>query len=367
MAECVALIYGGRGFEREVSRRGASFILPLISECGYECIPIFIAPDGRWLVFRRGDEFLRPDVEDDGELGKEKDRHLGACAEDYINPESELCGLISFGDGGGICLGGEIVPIRCAFPLLHGDFGEDGSVQGALKTFDIPFIGEDTFVSTLCLDKAALRAMADGVSVFGAEWFAPGEGMTPHDIKRVAEGAFGYPMFIKPRSLGSSVGAMRIGCEEEFLSALEYASAGGTRPVIIEECVDIASELEVGVIRQKGKHIFTKVGKITNDGGFYSFDEKYAADSSAKVESKPKIEKNIENSVLSIAKKLVEALNIRSLCRVDFFLDTRGRILFNEINTMPGFTESSLFAALFSEAGISPRQLVSCLIREVLL
>lgn len=344
MRGSLAFIYGGRGLEREVSVLGADFLLPILQKSEYGCIPVYIAEDGRWFVCRRGDEFLRPDI-----YGLE-----------------ECAGLINLGGRGGLCLGGEVVMLDCAFPLLHGDFGEDGSVQGALETCAVPFVGEDVFVSALCLDKAACRAFASGLSVNGAKWIAPPSGTDIHKIVSDAEKDIGYPMFVKPRSLGSSIGAGVANNREELISAYMIASQSLTRHAIIEEMVDIDCELEIGVLQRKGKYIFTKIGKIKNNSGFYSYDEKYSEVSDAEVDSTYAADPLIEKDIIQKASKLASALELRSLARMDFFLNKKGEIYFNEINTMPGFTAGSLFWKLFSEMGISPSELVEILIAEAM-
>ena len=344
MKGSLAFIYGGRGLEREVSLLGADFLLPIIEKSGYGCIPIYVTSDGRWLVSRHGNDFVRPDIYGSGE-----------CA-----------GLINLGGRGGICLGGEIVMIDVAFPLLHGDFGEDGSIQGALETAAIPFIGEGVYTSAFCLDKAACRTLADGLSIEGARWISPPLGMDACQTADMAEMRLEYPMFIKPTSLGSSIGASRIDDRDAFIKAYIDASDNLRRRVMIEELVDIDCELEIGVIRRKGKYIFTKIGKIKNETGFYSYVEKYSGDSITEVDPDYAATQEIEKTILDKAEALASSIGLRSLARMDFFLDKKGRIYFNEINTMPGFTRSSLFWRMFSKIGISPLELVEILISEAL-
>ena len=344
MKGSLAFIYGGRGLEREVSILGADLLLPLVEKCGYGCIPVYIDSDGRWTVCRRGDEFLRPDKYD----------------------STEYAGLINLGGRGGLSLGGESVVIDCAFPLLHGDFGEDGSVQGALENASIPYVGEGIFNSVVCLDKAACRALADRLSLPGAKWISLPFGIGADEAADIAESGLSYPMFLKPRYLGSSIGAGLANSREDFVSAYGEASANSSRCVIVEERVDINSELEIGVIRAKGKYIFTKIGQIQNENGFYSYREKYSADSSTEVKATCEIDEKITSRILEYGKRLANALCVRSLARMDFFLDKEGEIYFNEINTMPGFTASSLFPNLFSEIGIDARELLDILISEAM-
>ena len=262
---------------------------------------------------------------------------------------------------------GEPVHIDCAFPLLHGDFGEDGSVQGALDVAAIPYVGENVFASAFCLDKVACRTLADLLGIRGAKYVSVTKGMSAAAAQTLAEEKLGYPMFIKPRALGSSVGAGKIKDENDFFKAYEMASADSTRAVIIEECLDISCELEIGVLQQKGKHVFTKIGKIESKSGFYDYDEKYSSGSTVKIDSSPEIREDIEKELRHSAEKLANALEIRSLSRIDFFLDKSGELYFNEINTMPGFTGGSLYPALCAEIGISPRELIKSLICEALL
>ena len=344
MKGSLAFIYGGRGLEREVSILGADLLLPMVEKCGYGCIPVCIDEDGRWTVCRRGDEFLRPDKYDDVE-----------CA-----------GLINLGGRGGLSLGGECVVVDCAFPMLHGDFGEDGSVQGALENASIPYVGEGVFNSAFCLDKAACRVLGDRLSLPGAKWMALPLDALAEEAADIAEANLDYPMFLKPRCLGSSIGAGVANNREDFISAYEEASLGSSRCVIVEERVDIDCELEIGVIRAKGKYIFTKPGKIQNKNGFYSYREKYSADSLAEVKATSDIDEETSRRLLEYARELADALNIRSLARMDFFLDKRGKLYFNEINTMPGFTASSLFPRLFSKIGIDTKELLEILISEAM-
>ena len=344
----VALIYGGRGYESAVSLCGADFVLPLILDCGFDCIPLYIAKDGRWLTSFDGENFTR--------------------AEREKNPKNiKLCAPINLGGRGAILVGGEPIYVDCAFPLLHGDFGEDGSVQGALEVAAIPYVGENNFVSAFCLDKVATRALADMLGIRGARYVSVPKGTSPNEARALAEAKIAYPMFIKPRALGSSVGAGKIKDKNAFFEAFRIASGGCSRGVIIEECLDIACELEIGVLRQKGKLIFTKIGKIESKSGFYDYEEKYSGGSDAKISSAPKIPEKIEKELRHSAERLANALEIRSLSRIDFFLDKSGELYFNEVNTMPGFTGGSLYPALCREVGILPRELVESLICEALL
>lgn len=340
MRKNVALIYGGRGFEHEVSLSGADFVLPLINQEKYNIIPVFIAKDGRWLVSKNGDKFARPEGAD-------------FC---------ECVALINNGDRGGIITSTGFVIIDVAFPLLHGDYGEDGVVQGALANANIPYVGERLFVGALCLDKVATRTVAEGLSIPGAKWCSFSAGDCSDEARLISEKKIGYPLFIKPRALGSSVGAGRADNEAEFVRLFDGASRLGDGRVLVESCVDIDCELEIGVLYNRGEYVFTSIGRVCGVGVFYDYKEKYSTGSCAIVDPSPVIDGVVKEKIICYTRALVNALEIRSLCRVDFFLGKDGEIYFNEINTMPGFTEKSLYPALVTGCGISPEELVDILI-----
>ena len=341
MKQSVALIYGGKGFEREVSLSGSEFVLPLINKEKYIPIPIFISEDGRWLICRKHGNFYRPEKEIDS-----------VCA-----------AIINCGDYGGIVAYGEVIRIDIAFPLLHGDFGEDGVVQGALANANIPYVGENLFVSALCLDKVFTRKIAEELLIPGADWCSFARDACIEDAEIISKEKIGYPMFLKPRAMGSSAGIGRANNHDEFIEAFLNASDFADGRVLIESCIDIDSELEMGVLRKDGDYIFTGIGKISNDSGFYDYNEKYAHNSVASVDPTPIIDKKTEEKIKYFSGLLVNALEIRSLARIDFFLDKSGEIYFNEINTMPGFTAKSLYPSLVSGVGIPPEELIDILIK----
>lgn len=344
MRKNVALIYGGRGLEHEVSVLGANFVLPNIDNEKYNTIPIFIAKDGRWLVSRKDGEPARPDRAE----------------------SREAVALINQGTVGGILAYGEFIPIDVAFPLLHGDFGEDGVVQGALDNAGITYVGENVSVSSLCLDKALTHSVAKELGIRGTDWLAFSSGADPSLVELLINREVGYPCFIKPVALGSSVGIGKATDKIDFIKKFKYASSFGDGRVIVEKCIDLDSELEIGVLRQGGKYLFTRVGKIYASSGFYDYDEKYSDVSRAIVDPDAVVEEKTEKTILDFARRLADKLEIRSLCRIDFFLGKDGLVYFNEINTMPGFTSKSLYPALMERSGIPIRRLIEILIEGAL-
>jgi D-alanine--D-alanine ligase len=355
----VALIFGGRGLERDVSIAGARFVYPLIPREKYRVIPILITADGQWLI-----------REDDGcpcgGIGlfeaEDRDRAI-PTDEDFTLP----CTPMNFGDRQGLIFYGGFIPIDCAFPLLHGDFGEDGVVQGALENAMIKYVGEDTVTSATCLDKRLTHLIAArlGIPVARSIFADPNESCdTARDR---AERLLGYPLFLKPSDLGSSVGASPVRCAPHFERAYREATRLSSRGLIIEELVDIDCELEIGVLVDKSKLIFTNIGEIRADSGFYDYKEKYGEGSPAVVSAEAHIEESVAAELKRYAKKLCQFMGIRSLCRIDFFRTKKGEILFNEINTMPGFTGASLYPRMMAGVGYPPEKLLDALISEALL
>lgn len=340
----VALLFGGRGCEHDVSVSGAKFFFPLIDEKNYTKIPVFISRLGEWLI--------------------PADRKDGDSIEAIASGELPLipvtpayrCGV------GGLFAWGEFIPLCAAVPLLHGNFGEDGIVQGALENAKIPYVGCDVSSGALISDKAYTKILAEKLGIPTVPWVL-GIGEGELDIAReAAERAFGYPMFIKPARLGSSVGAARIGTKEKFATAYRKAAELGGGRVLIEKHVKVSRELECAYFKDKSKELFTGIGEIAYNGGFYDYKSKYGRDSCADVSDTSDLPLPITEKILAYARALIRYLGIRDLSRIDFFLTEDGELLFNEINSFPGFTGASLYPRLLEGCGIPPRELVCRLI-----
>ena len=375
----VALIFGGRGFERDVSIAGARFVYPLIPREKYRVVPILITADGRWLMRasdcdRRDGVGLFSAEKFDAEISKGDDCGTELPKGDDCGTELPReedfdlpCAPMNFGDRAGLVYRGGELAVDCAFPLLHGDFGEDGVVQGALENAKIKYVGEDALTSATCLDKRLTHLIAArlGIPVARAIFSHPKESCD--SARDRAERLLGYPLFLKPSCLGSSVGASPVRCAPHFERAFVEATRLSSRGLIIEELVDIDCELEIGVLADKSKLIFTNIGKIRADSGFYDYKEKYGEGSPAAVSAEAHIEEMVAAELKGYSKKLCQFLGIRSLCRIDFFRTKKGEILFNEINTMPGFTGASLYPRLMAGVGYPPEMLLDALISEALL
>ncbi len=349
----VLLLYGGRGCERAVSVEGSKYAFPLIDREKYTVIPTYIRADGQWLI---------PD-DTEPSRGCADMGIIEALAQGIADSISVAPAYI---DGrGGLISTEKFIAADCALPLLHGDFGEDGIVQGALENARLPYVGCGVRTGALLCDKGYTKLIAEYLRIPVADWIYSKSAEGEMSAKRRAEARLSYPMFIKPACLGSSVGAARVCGEQEFCEAYRRAAALG-ESVLIEECVDVEKELECAYFSAKGKEIFTELGEIRYDGGFYDYDSKYGSDSCATVSSASCVTEEMRKKVREIAGILCRFFGVRHLCRIDFFLSRDGRLLFNEINTFPGFTEGSLYPRLLQRSGVCPEELLNLLIEAAL-
>ena len=329
----VALIFGGRGYEHDVSVMGARFLYPKINGARYNKIPVYITKDGEWITPTDTRESI------DGLV--ERTCKYTEVAPAYLTGEGGLLGRLGF------------TPIRAAIPLLHGDFGEDGIVQGALENAKIHYVGCDTSCGAITADKAYTKLIAEHLGIKTVPFIlSVDEELT--SAQHRAEAKLSYPMFIKPARQGSSFGAGVAKTREDFGRTLRAAIKAGDGRVLIEKYIDNRAELECAYLGACGKQLFTPSGEITCQG-FYDYDTKYKEDSEAKVTPDSSYDARFGDTLREWSRLLVEHLGIRHLARLDFFLSGE-RLYFNEINTFPGFTESSLYPRLVAKLGISPSE-----------
>ena len=320
------ILFGGEGCEHDVSVKSAEFIISSVDRTRYEPVPVLIERSGLFIECESG----------------------------------EVCYPMRSLSGGGIMTRAGFVPIDAAFPILHGTLGEDGVIQGALRAAGIPFVGCATAACAISADKAYTKIVAEHLGLKTAPWvLGDGEPSAEYieSVMRRAEISFGYPMFIKPCSGGSSIGISRVADSSEFQRAY-LAASGIDRRVIVEAAVDIALELECACLETKDKQLFTKIGSISLDGGFYDYESKYRGGAQSPFAP---ITPALSEAVCRMSEALFSAISARGIARVDFFL-TKGReLVFNEINAMPGFTATSLYPCLMERCGFSPSELITAL------
>ena len=319
----VALISGGEGHEHDISILSAKNLYALIDRSRYDVLDVFIDKDGAW------------SIREDGRLTPTFPTRLGEAR--------------------GFIYGSRIMGVAAAIPCLHGDFGEDGYVQGALRLAGIPFVGQDVYASALTQDKIYTKFVARSLGIPTADFiFLDGETTSE---ARLATRALGFPVIIKPARLGSSHGISIAKSEDEFASAYEYAVSVSKR-LLIERLISFDYELECAYLLKK----FAPWGRILKDGSFYDFESKYNGQTRTEIQKGANPE--IENKVVKYSEMLVRAIGIHALSRLDFFVTREGEIYFNEINAFPGMTKTSLYPMLTEKLGLSCGEFINLLIGD---
>ncbi len=326
----VAVIFGGEGFEHDISVLGAKFVLKNIDRRKFKPLSVFIDKNGEWFL-------------------KKKNSSLSVS-------------LTKKRGVSGILLKRKFIRLDAAFPLLHGDFGEDGKIQGLLETLKIPFVGCDTYSSAVCSDKGYTKHVAEGLGIPTVPWLYYDGGDT-QELVSLAEAVLGYPIFIKPARLGSSIGSGIARSREELYDLLHLACEVGKERVLAERCLNSPRELECAFLEFQGKVYFTPPGEVRCDGGFYDYSEKYGENSRATVLSKADLDPQISEEIIAHSAMLAKRLGLRGISRIDFFL-SEGKLYFNEINTVPGMTEASLYPTLIGGLGIGAFELINGLIDD---
>ncbi|AEF81927.1 D-alanine--D-alanine ligase [Leadbettera azotonutricia] len=344
----VGILFGGKSAEHEVSLQSAKNVFDALDREKYNPVLIGIAKDGRWL---KGDAsgFL---------LHAENPRLIA------LNHSSDWVALVPESGGKISNLSiGEPQPtaqtIDVVFPILHGPFGEDGTVQGLLKLANIPFVGTGVLASAVGMDKDVMkRLFRDAGLPIGKFKSLKSHEKTP-PFKEITE-ALGLPIFIKPANMGSSVGVSKIHNEEEYHAALAEAFKFDTK-AILEEFIP-GRELECSVLGNEEPEA-SLPGEVISTHEFYSYDAKYIDEKGATLEIPARLPPETIRQIQELAIKAFKALECEGLSRVDFFLKPNGEAIINEINTMPGFTKISMYPKLWEAGGISYSKLIDTLIQ----
>lgn len=336
MKRRIALFFGGQGVEHKISESSAYTLYTFIDKAIYEVLPIGIKRDGSMHAY----------------LGNPEKIKSGEWATDEsLYPVKLVRGGIDF------CT--ETKKTDLAIIALHGDFGEDGILQGALSAHQIDYIGEDTSACAASHDKAYTKAIARLLSIPTAEWVISYT-TDAAEARRIAEAALSYPMFIKPARLGSSFGAHPVLTASDFESAYLDARSMSKR-VLVEEKIDVAYELECAYLGLKpGTYA---VGRVNSGGKFYDYDKKYQKGSDIATEI---TDGNDEISRLATeyAEDLRRYIGIEDLSRFDFLVSKGGTLYFNEINSIPGMTETSLYPLLTEKMGYRRCEFINLLIKK---
>jgi len=322
----VAVIAGGRSSEHEISVASARSVVAALDPERYETTVIEIERDGRW------------------QLGAAASRELPRSGTETLPVIADSAPARALGE------------VDVALPILHGPFGEDGTVQGLLELAGIPYVGAGVAASALCMDKDLFKAVLRDREIPVAR------SVTLRDGDPV-EHPFAYPVFVKPARLGSSVGISKAHDEEELVAAVELARRHDDK-VLIEELLD-GVEVECGVLGSNREPIASEVGEIVTDAEWYDYSAKYD-EGGMELIVPARIPPETRKRVRTLALGSFVATECEGMARVDLFALKTGEVVVNEINTIPGFTATSVYAKLFEASGVSYTELLDRLVELAL-
>jgi D-alanine-D-alanine ligase len=376
----VGILFGGRSGEHEVSLLSAASVLKAIDKTKYEVVPIGITKDGRWLTAEHAERLLQ------GESGSEKNPQTFRAGDPGATPGAALLaqgeavivppepvhrdeGMAPFRIEASALrrASDRAINVDVIFPVLHGTFGEDGTIQGLLELADLAYVGAGVLGSSAGMDKDVMKSLfrAAGlpivkhVTVLRSQW----EGQSKK-VQKLVESKLKYPVFVKPANLGSSVGISKAHDRKELGPAIEEA-ARFDRKIVIEEGVGgknrKAREIECSVLGNDDPKA-SVAGEIVPCKEFYDYDAKYL-DEGSELVIPAKLTKTEMKEVQTLAIAAFQAVDCSGLARVDFLMDPKTRKIFlNEINTMPGFTSISMYPKLWAASGVTYPELISRLI-----
>ena len=347
----VCVLFGGMSPEHEVSLRSAESVLNNLDPEKYNIFPVGITKDGDWVLYTGTDYSLLP-------TGEWKNYPENRRA--TISPVRGQ-GLLSFE---GDCVVRERIDV--VFPVLHGENGEDGAMQGLLQLAGIPYVGPHVSASAVSMDKTLTKLVCDQAGVPQAAWQLVRSADLSHKMDSILdslEKRFAYPMFVKPAGTGSSVGVSKARDRETLRTALLSAGAYDQK-ILVEEFIH-GREVEVAVMGNESP-VASVCGEIDSGVDFYDYEAKYVSNTSTAY-IPARIPEDVEELVRDAAVKVYAAIGCQGLSRVDFFVTYEGnRVVFNEINTLPGFTSISMYPKLFEASGIPYGQLLDELLKLAL-
>lgn len=340
----VAVLFGGQSSEHEISKKSAFTIISNLSKDKYSVLPIYISKDGQWKIY-------------DGPIENICNTEWEVYSTNaIISPDVSHKGIIRI-VGDKI----KIMPIDVVIPVLHGKWGEDGTIQGLLELSKIPYVGCGVLSSAVCMDKLYTKIIANSIGIEQANYKVvyKYEIENINSIYKDIEKEIGYPCFVKPANAGSSKGISKVNNKQELLDAINNALLYDIK-VIIEQNIN-GREVECAVLGNYDVKV-TNVGEVLSALEFYDYDAKYNNPESKTV-IPANIEESISKEIQEKAIKIFKALDGRGLSRVDFFIENdTNKVIFNEINTFPGFTSISMYHMLWKNKGILLPELLDNLI-----
>jgi D-alanine-D-alanine ligase len=337
----VAVVCGGVSSEHEISCVSAGSIMQAIDKTLFNPILIGITKSGRWKLLPADTKF-----EITGTGANAKLPHIS----EEVNNENEI-----FWSRKGAFVNGKNLEIDVAFPILHGPFGEDGTIQGLFEMWSIPYVGSKVLASAICMDKSFAKA------IFAAAGLKTVPGTVTTNTEVEIPSSITYPLFVKPARGGSSRGTIKVKSASELKSAISNASQFDQK-VLVEQAIK-ATEIECAILESGGKYWVSNPGqiKLADKYEFYDFEAKYL-DNSMQLVVPAQIDSAVLEQIKDLALRAFKAANCSGLARVDFFYSDNGEIFINEINTMPGFTPTSVYPKLMQQIGISYSELITKLL-----
>jgi D-alanine-D-alanine ligase len=344
MTKRVAIICGGRSSEHEISCISAGGVATAIDKSLYEPILIGITEQGDWVLIPEG---------------------YSLAITEGVLPKVPTDAPKVVADVSGFSSNGKPLNIDLVFPLLHGPYGEDGTIQGLLEMADIPYVGSGVLASAVAMDKSFAKQIfaahsikvAAGVVVTRSEWIS-NQAKVEREIA-----ALGYPVFVKPSRGGSSRGTTKVKSASKLSAAIADAHRFDNK-AIVEQMI-MGAEIECAVLEINGKPEASVVGQIHIDPKFefYDFEAKYL-DGATSIELPAPISESTAAEIKSSAIKAFNALGCSGLARVDFFLTKNNEVILNELNTMPGFTATSVFPKMWAATGVEYSSVITHLLKS---
>ena len=342
----VAILFGGRSAEHEISLLSAKNIVGAMDKKKYEAVLVGISKKGEWSL-------IQP-------LPKRWPRSIPSNKTSKgiaLAPGSKMAPLVQ--------LSGRktAVAVDVIFPVLHGPFGEDGTVQGLFKLANVPFVGASVLGSAIGMDKDVMKRLLRDAGIRTARFVVLERSALSESAFEELQRQLGLPFFVKPANLGSSVGIHKVKDKEQFVRAVEDAFRYDSK-ILIEEFV-LGREIECSVLGNE-KPMASLPGEIITRHEFYSYEAKYQDEKGASLEVPAKLPAQVTKEVQDISIKTFKALCCEGMARVDFFLRDNREVIVNEINTIPGFTKISMYPKMWEASGISYTELIDRLIQLAL-
>ena len=359
------VLYGGRSAEHDVSCVSAGYVASCARAAGIEVVTAGICRSGAWVLpaapeAREGEPLPSP-TEDDPHVEITDILCGNLCGTDR---DANSCD--SSTKDAGSTNGGSGATLRVVFPVLHGPFGEDGTIQGLCESLNVPYVGAGVLSSAMCMDKPVVKELLSARGLPVTRWKVVKADAVSASAASELLDELGSPIFVKPANMGSSIGISKARSRDDLLKSLALA-AEFDELALLEETVDDAREIEVSILGNLGALRASLPGEVVPSREFYDYDDKYLC-GEAMLLSPAELPRETSEKVRSLAVEAADALRVEGLARVDFLYGetasaSERRIFVNEINTMPGFTPISMFPRLWEATGIAGRELVAELVR----